>query len=275
VEQEGQASAGGFAVKRWETLRVEGDGPVRQLVLERPRVHNAINAQVLAELIDASGSLDASPDCRVVILRGEGPSFSSGADLKEGLTHGGTVKQRVLRSRLGSRVIEVLGGLRPVTIAAVHGHAIGGGACLAAACDFRIAAAGARLSVREASLGLNLSWHSVPNFVHLVGATRAKEMIMFGETYDAETLRSFGFYGEVVPEERLLQAALALAEKVVRQPPLPVEMTKASVNALVKALDHALHHLDPYALAFTAGGRDAAAAREAFFGGEPPDWEYD
>ena len=257
----------------WQTIKIEGEGEVLHLVLNRPRMHNAINQQLLEELLAACATIEAQGDCRCVIVRGAGPSFSSGADLKEGKTHGGSTGQGLHRARLGSHVINALGDLTPVTIAAVHGHAIGGGVCLAMACDFRIGAEGASVAIRESKLGLSLSWHSIPNVVHLVGPSRAKEMIMFGEPHPARQLLEWGFFNELVPERELISAAEALAAKVVRQPPIPVQMTKASVNALVKAMDRSIFHLDAPGVTLTSQTRDAAKAREAFFEGGSPGWD--
>ncbi len=257
----------------WETLKLEGSGPVLRIVLNRPAVHNAINRQVLQELLDVCMEIERRPDCRCVILRGEGPSFSSGADLKEGMTRRGDAGGMMLWAKGGARVVDALTDLTPVTVAAVHGYAIGGGACLAMACDFRIAAESAQVSIRESRLGISLSWHSIPNVVHLVGPSRAKEMVMFGEMYSARTLLDYGFFDRVVPEDELADAALALAEKVVRQPPLPVLMTKASINALVKSHDRAVFHLDEAGVALTAGTRDAQEAARTVFSDETPVWE--
>lgn len=257
----------------WETLKLEEREGATHLVLNRPLVHNAVNTRMLMDLNAACEHLSALPDCRVVVLRGEGASFCSGADLKEGLTHKGGTPDTIRRARLGRRAVQALSDLPAITIAAVHGSAIGGGACLAAACDFRIGAENARVSLRESSLGLSLSWNSIPNFVHLVGPSRAKEMILFGEMYRAETLESYGFFNEVAPAAELAEAVQRWTEKVLRQPPLPVQMTKASINALVKALDRPIFHLDDYGLALTGKSGDAAKAREAFFSGDTPPWE--
>jgi enoyl-CoA hydratase/carnithine racemase len=246
---------------------------VRHLVLNRPRVHNAINRQLLRDVLGACQAIEDLDDCRVVIFRGEGPSFSSGADLKEGQARDGDLSFSLRRARLGERVIDALGELTPVTIAAVHGHAIGGGACLAMACDFRIGAAGAQVCIREVGLGLSLSWHSIPNAVHLVGPSRAKEMILFADTYDAATMLGWGYFSQVVPDERLLAAAQELAQKVLRQAPIPAAMTKLSVNAYTRALDRAVFHLDAPGVTLTGRTRDAAKARKQYFSREAADWE--
>jgi enoyl-CoA hydratase/carnithine racemase len=97
-------------------------------------------------------------------------------------------------------------------------------------------------------------------------------MILFGELYEAPALLAFGFFNEVAPDEGLDEAARRWADKVLRQPPLPVQMTKASINALVKALDRSIFHLDEYGLVLTGRSKDAARAKEAFFQDGRPDW---
>ena len=256
----------------WETMKLEGEGLVRHLVFNRPKMHNAVNRQFLRDVVQACLHIETLSDCRVVIVRGAGPSFCAGADLKEGLTHEGATGQMMARARDGARAIATLGDIPPITIAAVHGNAIGGGAMLAMACDFRVATASARLSVREVSLGISLSWQSIPNVVNLVGPSKAKEMILFGDTYDAATMERYGVYDQIVADDGLLPATTALAERVLGQAPLPVAMTKASINAYVRALDKAVFHADAIGLTLTGRSKDAATAREAFFAKKPGKW---
>jgi enoyl-CoA hydratase/carnithine racemase len=249
----------------WETMRLVGEGAVQHLVLNRPQVHNAINRQFLFDLVQACLYIETLPDCRVVIVSGEGPSFCSGADVKEALTHKGAIGQMMSRSKAGARAMQAVAEMTPISIAAVHGHAIGGGAMLAMACDFRVAATTAKLSIREISLGISLSWQTIPNVVNLVGPARAKEMIIFGDTYDARKMLDYGVYYEAVEPERLMAAAESLAQRVVKQPPLPVSLTKASIDAYVRALDRAVFHADPVGLAMTGRTQDAVQAKDAFF----------
>ena len=258
----------------WNTMKLVGDGAVRHLVFNRPEVHNAIDSRFLQDLAQACLYIETVKGLRVVIVRGEGPSFSSGADLKEGLTHGGAIGDLLRRSKAGARGVSAVAEMTPISIAAVHGHAIGGGAMLALACDFRVASSDAKLSIREVSLGISLSWQSIPNVVNLVGPARAKEMILFGDTYDAQKMLEYGIYQQVVEREQVLPSAEALAQRVVAQPPLPVQMTKSAINAYVRALDRAVFHGDAFGLALTGRTDDAAKARKAFFGGgQAVTWE--
>src|SRR5215470_2117071 len=126
----------------FETLAVEIDGPVGRVVLNRPERLNAMNPTMLRELAEAAGWFDSQPDARVVIVSGAGRAFSAGADLKEASTQQAKSSWRAYReaARAGSRMIDAIDAMKAITIASVHGYAIGGAVLLMAACDLRIAA---------------------------------------------------------------------------------------------------------------------------------------
>ena len=170
--------------------------------------------------------------------------------------------------------MNAISDLYPVTVAAVHGHAIGGGACLAMACDFQIGSETCSVSIREAALGLSLSWNSIPNVVQLVGPKRAKQMILLARAYDAATLLDWGFFDEVVPEAELLAAARRMAQAFADMPPLPVHMGKASINAYVKALNRAVFHMDEVGVTYSGLTEDAQRAGDTFFSGQKATWRY-
>ena len=253
-----------------ETVRVDGLGPVRHLVLNRPKVHNAVNAQLVADLHQACLALESDPSVRVVIVRGEGPSFCSGADLKVPRP---TKTQAMLASKNGARMYDALLNLNAVTIAACHGYLIGGGAVLPAACDFRIGAASTKLTLNEVSIGSNLTWHSLPALINLVGSQRAKEMLLLGRTYDCGQLAAMGYFTETVPhQEDLLPACERLAAEVVRQPPVPTTVTKASINAQSLALARAIQHMDHVAVRFMNFSENSRTAQSTYFSGEGRSW---
>lgn len=257
-----------------ETVRIDGDGPVRHLVLNRPEVHNAVNRQLIDDVHVACLALDAEPAVRVVIVRGEGPSLCSGADLKQPR---GSSLDAMLGSKQGARMYDALMHLNAITIAACHGHMIGGGAVLPAACDFRIGAPSISLTLNEVSLGFNLTWHSLPALVNLVGPHRAKEMLILGRTYGATELDRFGFFTEVVADDdELVPAAERLAAEVVAQPPVPVTASKASINAQAMPLGRAIQHLDHVAVGYMGKSESSRTARETYFEqGAPREWSDD
>ncbi len=251
---------------KFDTVRVEGDGPIRHLVLDRPEVHNAVNAQFIADVSAAAMALDRLAEVRVVILRGEGKSFCSGADLKSPRR---TTTESIDLSKAGARMADLLTHMSPITIACLHGHCIGGGAVLPATCDFRIAGRSTSLVLNEVSIGFNLTWHTIPAVVQLVGPARAKEMIILGHTYDAERLHQMGFVNEVVDDADLLTRAEALAAEVCNQPAWPTYSTKASINAYAKALDRSVHHLDHLSTALMGHSENSRIARETYFSKAP------
>jgi enoyl-CoA hydratase/carnithine racemase len=118
-----------------------------------------------------------------------------------------------------------------VTIARVHGHAVGGGLALALACDFRIAAAGTRFHVPEVDLGIPLSWGATPRLVQEVGAARAREIILLCDVFDAARAEAIGLVHRCVPEAELDAAVDAWAERLAAKPEMAVHMTKTQLRA--------------------------------------------
>jgi enoyl-CoA hydratase/carnithine racemase len=257
----------------FETVRIDGEGPVRHLVLNRPEVHNAVNGQLVADVHAACLALDGDSSVRAVILRGEGPSLCSGADLKQPRL---SSLDSMIGSKAGARMYDTLLHLNPITIALCHGYLIGGGAVLPAACDFRIGSPSIKLTVNEVSIGFNLTWHANATLVNLVGPHRAKEMLILGRTYDVLTLDRFGYFTDVVEDDAaLLPAGLALAAEVVNQPPVPTTVSKASINAQAMPLGRAIAHLDHVASGYMGKSDNSRLARETYFDTAPRVWGDD
>lgn len=165
----------------------------------------------------------------------------------------------------GPRTIRGIYEINQITIAAVNGYALGGGACIASACDFRIGAENCRVGYPEVGLAMNLSWVALPLCVHLIGPARAKEMVILARKENAETLLKWGFLDEVVPEGQLLSAAMKLAEQYAAQPPMAAQMVKRSVNAISSALDQSVMHMDSDQYLYATTSDDFKEALEAFF----------
>ncbi len=257
----------------FETVRVDGDGPVRHLVLNRPQVHNAVNAQLVADLQAACSAIDGDSNVRAVIVRGEGKSFCSGADLRQPRL---SSLDNMLGSKAGARMYDTLLHLNAITIALCHGHLIGGGAVLPAACDFRIGSPSLRLTLNEVSIGFNLTWHANATLVNLVGPHRAKEMLLLGRTYDLETLEKFGFFTDSVEDDAaLIAAGERLAAEIVNQPPVPTTVSKASINAQAMPMGRALQHLDHVAVGYMSKSENSRLARQTYFDDAPRIWGDD
>ena len=196
----------------YQLIKLERQGPISTVTFNRPEVMNALNSEIMEEIEQVSRGFLGDEETRVVIFKGEGKHFSSGADLKAKTTEQSMVMRR-RSAALGSRMIRAITEISQVTIASIHGAALGGGACIPTACDFRIGAEDCFIGYPEVNLGINLQWHALPLCVRLIGPARSKRMIMLGERETADTLLEWGFLDEVVPVKDLEDATNLLARK--------------------------------------------------------------
>ena len=217
----------------YETLNVDRDGAVMTVRFNRPDKRNAINRQMHLDLQDVCQKLANDFDTRVVILTGEGAGFSAGADTSE-WGKPGPENELELRhqSGIGSRSSNAIDALDQISIAAINGYAVGGGAVWAVCCDFRIAGESAWFSIPEVELGLPLGWNALPRLAREIGHARALEMTVVCERFDARQALDWGLVTHVVPDGEELDAAHKLAAKIVAKPALPVALTKASMKAI-------------------------------------------
>lgn len=259
----------------YRCLTIERDGPVATITLNRPEKLNALSLSLLEELEQAALAFREDEATRAVIITGAGKHFSAGADLndpeRERRMKGSKVMQwRALR--IGPRVARAIYDMNQITIAALHGVALGGGAVIATACDFRIGSDDCFVGYPEIKRGMNLSWYGVPLCVNLIGPARAKRMIILGEQENAETLLSWGFLDQLVEREHLINAARELARKYAALPPLQAQMIKRSINAVSSALDQAIMHMDTDQFMLAMQTEDAREAMKAFFEKRAPEF---
>lgn len=259
----------------YRNLRVERRGHVAVVTFNRPEHGNALSVEMMRELEDVALSFRTDTETRVVVFTGAGKHFCVGIDLRDPEHVESMSAPLLLRQRLfhlGPRLIRALRGMDQVTIAAVNGAAMGGGACIASALDFRLGAEDCRIGYPESSLGIPLSWVSLPLCVHLVGPSRAKHWLMLGERLGAEILLRWGFLDEVAPPEELLERALEVAESYATRAPVAVQMIKRSVNAVVGALDEAVMHMDSDQVLLAETTRDFQEAARAFLEKRTPNF---
>ncbi|MEE2677085.1 MAG: enoyl-CoA hydratase/isomerase family protein [Myxococcota bacterium] len=240
-------------------------GEIATLTLNRPERRNALNVALMNEIEAAARGFADAHETRVVIVRGAGESFSAGADLtaKDGARSEPLVARRQA-ARLGGRMLRSILEIPQPTICAIQGVAIGGGACIASACDFRVATDDARVGYAEVRLGMNLMWNAVPLCVGLIGPARTKRMLMTGALFDAPTLERWGFVDECVAPAALEACARERAEELAALPPTAVQMLKQSVNAVSGALDTAVMHMDADQWLLTSQSQDFREGINAF-----------
>lgn len=255
----------------YEHIRLTREGHIATVTFNRPEKANALNFEHLVEIEDVALSFREDPDTRVVIFTGAGKHFSSGADLTDpGEAYRGPLTLRRRRARIGERTIEALYNMDQITIAAWNGAAMGGGACITTALDFRIGSDDCFMQYPEVDIGVNLMWKSLPLCVHLAGPARAKRLVVGGERILAETLLQWGILDELVPRSALLERAQSLAEFYAGKPPVAAQMIKQSVNQIVSALDHAIMHMDSDQNLFSQGSEDRKIAIDAYLNKKTP-----
>lgn len=217
----------------YETLKLERDGGLLTVRLNRPEKRNAVNRQMHYDLQDLCHKLRDDMEARVVLFVGEGKGFSAGADMSEWSDPGSNNELAVRHMNgIGSRTSSDIEYLNQITIAAVHGFAIGGGMMFAACCDMRVAGENTVFSIPEVELGLPLGWNSLPRLAREMGHARALELTITCERFDGKRGYEYGLVTHLVPDADIEKKARELAQKILAQPALPVALTKATMRAL-------------------------------------------
>jgi enoyl-CoA hydratase len=244
------------------------DGRIAVVRFDRGDNVNALSQQAMRELRDVPRAFEDDLETTVVILTGSAKAFSAGFDLKdpEGRARDGlSVGERIHRQRLGPRMCKAWQDMDQVTIAAIEGHCIGGGAALVVSLDFRTCGKSAHFRIPEVELGINMSWGSIPRLLALMGPARTKQaVILASDRIGAKEALDWGLVENVVEDGRAFAAAMDFAERVARQPPIPVRMTKATVNRLAHALDDLGSHMDADQNVLTSLTEDYREGTSAF-----------
>lgn len=254
----------------YQHIKIERGGEIAVVTFNRPDKANAVNYRHLQEIEHAALSFRDDETARVVIFVGAGKHFNSGADLTGKDPEHPLLTVRRRRKRIGERCIQALRDMDQITIAAWRGAAMGGGACIATALDFRIGARDCFMSYPEILIGVNLMWQSLPLCVHLVGPARAKRLVIGGEHISGPTLLDWGVLDEMVEADEVMDKAMEWARHYAGQPPVAAQMIKRSVNAISSALDRSIMHMDFDQNILSAETEDAAQAVSAYLEKRPP-----
>jgi enoyl-CoA hydratase len=211
----------------YRNLTLSITGRMATLVVRRPEVRNALDGPTVDEMHQALTEMERS-NISVFIVTGDGSqAFVSGADVK-------AIRERRRDDALASinsRLMSAVESHPAVSIAAVNGYALGGGCELALACDLRIASDTAVFGLPETGLGLIPGAGGTQRLPRIVGLGRAKEMILTGARWDAQTALRAGLVSEVVPAGALLAAAQQMAERILERAPLAIRYAKAALTA--------------------------------------------
>jgi enoyl-CoA hydratase/carnithine racemase len=252
---------------------VEEPAPcVTRLTISNPGKRGALDHAILDALATTLPRLEA----RCVIVTGEGSSFSAGYDIGHLRSDVRADEAERLVAHPFTAALEALEAYPYPTIAALNGHAIGGGLELALACDMRIAASTIALAMPPAKLGLVYSHTGIRKFIETVGAPRTRELFLLGRRIDARTARDWGLVNAVAEPGRLAGQALALAEEIAANAPL----AQAGNKRVIRAVLDARAELDPAVEDELIALRQACFSSEDFREGvrafaekRPPRWQ--
>lgn len=212
----------------FRTIRVESDGGITVLKFNRPEVRNAINSDMIQELLEALGRIREDRDTIVLILTGEGKAFQAGADLEE---LKGKSPLELLRWNDGLvRVASALENLPQPVIAAINGPAMGGGMEVALACSLRVMGRSAKMGLPEVRLGIIPGAGGTQRLPRLIGKAKAAELILTGDPVGAEEAYRIGLVNQVVADEEVLKAAKSLARKIMKNAPIAIQMAKDAIE---------------------------------------------
>jgi enoyl-CoA hydratase len=239
----------------FENILLETDGAIAALTINRPEKRNAVNNATVEEIDQALDQVEANPNLRVLILTGAGEkAFVAGADIKE-LDRRDTILGRT-ETRRRQEVYTRIEQLEIPSIAAINGWALGTGLELTMVCTLRVASAKARMGQPEVKLGIIPGAGGTYRLPRLVGMGRAMEMILTGEPVTADEALAMGLVNRVVPPEKLMEEARALAETIAARPKLAIQYAKEAVlrcveGSLVEGLAH-----ESYLHALSCGTQD-------------------
>lgn len=212
----------------YKNLKFETNEGICYITINRPKALNALNADVLKELMDAFTTVQIDEEIKCVILTGEGRAFVAGADISQMIELTGVEGQEMMKQ--GARVMNYIENVDKPVIAAVNGFALGGGCELAMACDIRIASEKAKFGQPEVNLGIIPGFGGTQRLPRLVGKGMGKYMIMTAEMIDAEKAEKIGLVEKVVSPEELIGECEKIAKIIMNKGPLAIRAAKTAIN---------------------------------------------
>ena len=207
-------------------ILTETRGRVGLITLNRPQVMNALNNQLMREIMDALEDFDKKDDIGAMVITGNEKAFAAGADIKE-------MMNKSIQQMMDTDHIAVFGRIRTIrkpVIAAVSGWALGGGCEIALSCDMVIASESAKFGQPEINIGVIPGAGGTQRLTHAVGKALAMEMILNNRALSAQEALQHGLVNRVVPVDKYLDEALKLAEEIASRAPLAVRAAKKMIN---------------------------------------------
>lgn len=213
-----------------ESVHIAVEGAIGTLMLNRPEALNAFNHRLMEDIIEAVKWFDRQSDVKVVVIKGKGRAFCAGFDLNY-FSAAASSKEVSEIVALGHTLAQTVSRMRATTIAEVHGHCIGGGVVLLAACDFRYASPDATFLLPETQLGIPLAWGGIPWLVREIGPLMTTEFVLLCDPISSDRALRMGMLNSVVPADVLQDHVHAIAQQLCERSRLVLELTKQQVIA--------------------------------------------
>ncbi len=255
-----------------EPVLLETDGPVAWLTLNRPESRNALSVEVMNDMLDKLGQIERDKEIRVVVIRGNGPAFCAGHNLKDMVGPDLDIRHFYTMFSICARMMQSLHALPQPVIAQVHGIATAAGCQLVAACDLAIAEAGAQFATPGVKIGLFCTTPAVP-LVRVVGRRRAMEMLLTGRFFSAQQAEKFGLVNEVVPLEELPRRTRDLAVEMAQYSRQALAFGKQTLYRQVDLNETSAYDYATHAIAMNCLDDDAQEGMRAFLEKRAPVWK--
>ena len=254
----------------YQNLIFEKRERVGIITINRPHVQNSISIETMHEMGHLLDAVEKDTDLRVLVITGAGETaFVAGGDLKDFRSLDSFQAGRWM-SLYMQGILNRFEELDQPVIAAINGYAFGGGCEVAVACDFRIAAESAQMGFRQVRFGIMTGWGGAQRLLRLVGRSKAMELLLTGDIVVAQDALKLGLVDRVVPAGQALEAALAMAGRIARNPPLALANIK---RAIVKGWEMPVRAAIAYEaelFAATWDSEDHREAEQAFAEKRPP-----
>lgn len=253
----------------FKTLIYNYDRPVLTIILNRPERLNAFNGEMFSEVARVCEIASKNSDIRVVIFKGTGRAFSSGADLSDISDNRNRVKEDSFEDgiKMAQGVFDAVEAIPKPTIAAINGHAVGAGLQLALACDFRIAVTGVKLGLADVKIGIIPALGATTRLPRLIGLAKSKELILSGDLILSGEALEIGMVNRVVEMDSLDVSVKELTGKLISRAPLAQAAAKDLLNSEASPDRVAKAQADLFKTA------DAIEGITAFLGKRPPEFK--
>ena len=255
-----------------EPVLLEKDGPIGWLTLNRPDSRNSLSLEVMNDILGKLKAIEADQNIHVVVIRGKGPAFCAGHNLKDMVGSDLDIQHFHTLFSVCAKMMQTLHKLPQPVIAQVHGIATAAGCQLVAACDLAIAETGAQFATPGAKIGLFCTTPAVP-LVRVIGRRRAMEMLLTGRFISAEEAERFGLVNKVVSLDKLSQETKNLAMELAQYSRYTLAFGKKTFYNQVDLTEPSAYEFATNAIAMNCLDIDAQEGMKAFLEKRAPVWK--